>query len=615
MDSPGADVNTQEKTKGWPPPPGYYSIDEEIARDREEQKRGGEGLGPPLPPPDYQFVGKISVERQREMLRDWEQAEAESKAEEAHRSTAGGNNQVFQVSGSPCEGKTGRGHNGAVTPRPVWGVPVLVPRKRAIPAFPLASLPPSIQGWAEAVSENSQTPVDLAAIMGLVATSIAVAKKVEVQPVLDNPEYIEPAVIWGCVPLPPGERKTFVVEQAKLPFELHLSEWGNKNGASVEFARQQLSALVKRKAHLIDKLAKAKPEEQKELEKQLREAVGKVYELESSGSTVAPRFLTDDVTPERLAVLMSKHGGRIGILTDEGGCFDHFAGIYNKQPNLDVYLHGHSGGTIRRDRQKDGEEIYVPKAALTIGVSPQPQVISGMNSKGRLLGRGLLARFSWALPESNLGNRNWKPKAIPEKVKKRYVKKITDLINWCPGGVRRVTLSKRAYGIWIDKAEEIEKELGNDGKLSSYGIQSWAAKLPGLIARYALLLHAILANGEDTISRETMAHAANIGIYLVRHAIGAFRLIRLDGATEDAYRLQAWIINKAREGKSVFGRSQAQLSHKGRFPAVSDIDPALAILTDRQVCRPRPTEPVGPGRPPVWYEINPALRETREGDA
>jgi hypothetical protein len=67
------------------------------------------------------------------------------------------NSQVSQVSGS-----------GAKDPPP-WGEPVLIDRVEDVPAFPVACLPAKVGDWALAVAENSQTPPDLAAMMGLSA--------------------------------------------------------------------------------------------------------------------------------------------------------------------------------------------------------------------------------------------------------------------------------------------------------------------------------------------------------------------------------------------------------------------------------------------------------------
>ena len=55
----------------------------------------------------------------------------------------------------------------------------------------------------------------------------------------------------------------------------------------------------------------------------------------------APRRLTSDVTPERLAGLMAENGGRIALVSAEGGPFKIMAGQYSSNGGpaiLDTYL-------------------------------------------------------------------------------------------------------------------------------------------------------------------------------------------------------------------------------------------------------------------------------------
>lgn len=486
-----------------------------------------------------------------------------------------------------------------------WGDPVLVDDPGEVPAFPVESLPAATGEWAAAVAENSQTPVDLAAMLSLSALAVAVAKKAVIQPYDQNPDYTEPANLWTCTPLPPANRKTFVVNMARRPFDAFLSAWRKEHGREHAIKCQERAALEKRRGQLTDRLAKAEDDEDyRETKAELETCIDQLGEID----TYVPRFFADDVTPERLVVLMSQHGGRISILSDEGGCFDHFAGLYNKRPNIDVYMHSHSGGTIYRDRQTDGEEVCVEQAALTLGLSPQPQVIEQMTSKDRLQGRGILARFLWSFPKSTLGVRDWTPQPIPNGAKVPYAQTILALLAWSPESPLRVKLSAGAFRLWIEAARGFELQLAEGGALSSPGIQEWAGKLPGAIARVALLLHMTLSGKQKlVVGPETMARAIAIGEYLVPHARAAFKILRTDPATDAARVLQQWIINRAAEGESTFTKSQAQQNHKSRFPNVSDMDKPLQILVDRQVCRPTRSETKGPGRPSAWYEINPAL--------
>jgi len=93
-----------------------------------------------------------------------------------------------------------------------------------------------------------------------------------------------------------------------------------------------------------------------------------------------------------LLLLASKNGERLAILSDEGGFFDILA-----------------GAPVRVDR-KSGEPIFLTNPLLTIGLSPQPAVLSGLAEIPVFRGRGLLARFLFGLPPSNLGYRHHEPR-------------------------------------------------------------------------------------------------------------------------------------------------------------------------------------------------------------
>jgi hypothetical protein len=490
---------------------------------------------------------------------------------------------------------------------PPWGELVLVEPTEDGPPYPVDRLPGAVGPWVRGVATNSQTPPDLPAMIVKSALATALAKKAVIQPYPDNPDYTEPANVWTCTPMPSGNRKTFVVEEARAPFYDFLKEFREERRFAIAANQEAAEAQKKRKDALVDKLALEDPgsEKYEKVKAQLEDCLRKAAGID----TYVPRYFADDVTPERLAELMDQHKGRIAVLSDEGVVFDHFSGIYSKRPNLDVYLKGHCGSTLNRDRQGGGAEIEVERPALTLGISPQPQVIQGLSDKDRLQGRGLLARFLWSFPRSLMGERDCEPDPIPRKYKQQYAALIGRLLAWDPKAPVVVVPEPDAYELWLERTRGVEGQLGEGGPLGVVGIQEWAAKLSGAIARIALLFHCVLEKDPARpLAKDTMARALAVGEYLVPHARIAFKVLRTDPQAEGARVLQGWILRRVRQGEMRFTRSSAQQNHKARFPNVSDVDRPLRILMDRQVCRPAPVERTGPGQPPVWYEVNPALK-------
>ena len=118
-----------------------------------------------------------------------------------------------------------------------------------------------------------------------------------------------------------------------------------------------------------------------------------------------PRLVADDVTPEAAASLLAEQGGRLAIISAEGGIFDIIAGRYSGNvPNMDLWLKGHSGDPMKVDRKGRPPE-YVRRPALTLGLMIQPAVLSAIAANRQFRGRGFLARILYAYPVSKVGHR------------------------------------------------------------------------------------------------------------------------------------------------------------------------------------------------------------------
>src|SRR5215217_1597532 len=206
-----------------------------------------------------------------------------------------------------------------------------------------------------------------------------------------------------------------------------------------------------------------------------------------------PRVLVDDASPERLTTLLADQGGRIALMSPEGGVFDMMAGRYSQGvPNLDVYLKGHAGDALRVDRVGRPSD-YIQNPALTIGLAVQPEVLQGLANKPGLRGRGLLGRFLYAMPRDTLGKRTIRPKAVPWQVEGAYNARVTKLLELSPSlpeeerQVKTLRLQPEAQEEMERLLEWIEPKLAEDGEFGD--MTDWAGKLAGAVARIAGILH------------------------------------------------------------------------------------------------------------------------------
>jgi replicative DNA helicase len=336
-----------------------------------------------------------------------------------------------------------------------------------------------------------------------------------------------------------------------------------------------------------------------------------------------PRLLADDTTAEALASLMADQGGRIALLSAEGGPFDAMAGRYQGGGvYLDPYLKGHAGDELRIDRKGRGAE-YVERPALTVGLAVQPDVLRKLPDHPGFRGRGLLARFLYALPVNTVGSRTIAPPAVPEEIAERYRVDLYALARSLldereaaklVGSEDPIVLTLTApAAVRLTEFEaEIEPRLHpHHGDLAH--IADWASKLVGAVARIAGLLHlaARLRDGWALpVNDATITDAVTIGRYLTDHALAVFDLMGgADPTLDDARYLLAWI---ERTGAKAFTRRELFTAlPRGRFAKVDALDPPLALLVEHSYLRllPPPERSAGPGRPASpGFEVNPLWR-------
>jgi hypothetical protein len=233
----------------------------------------------------------------------------------------------------------------------------------------------------------------------------------------------------------------------------------------------------------------------------------------------------------------------------------------------------------------------------------QPAVIVGLAEKAAFRGRGLLARFLYAAPESWIGQRIIAPEPVSGATREAFrqtVRALADL-----EGEHVLGLTADASAAFEQWEAEIEAMLGDGGQMEL--MRDWGAKLAGATLRLAAVLHCVEREPAERMDAETIAAAVEVARYLIPHAelVLNMMLANEETADDDARYVLRWI---ERHGRREFTKTEAQHHGKRRFPKADDIDPALAELARRAYIRSKPSEATGPGRPPSpSYEVNPAV--------
>ena len=434
----------------------------------------------------------------------------------------------------------------------------------------------------------------MAGVIGLGVLAVCLQGKFEVE---GNPGYFEPLSLYTVVIASPGERKSGVMRGMTQVLYDYERAYNEAHAEEVRANQRQREALTRKMDSLREQLRK-KEDDLAELE--LGELEGQLEELPE----LAPvRFFADDCSSEALTSLMAKNRGVFSVLSAEGGIFDILSGRYTSKVNLDVWLKGHCGDPIRVDRMGRDTE-YIPHPALSAIMTIQPSVLDEIMDNDTMNGRGLIARFLYACPPSQIGRRVFCAPAIPYEIQQDYRELICDLMD-IPMGERpqRLTLSAQATERVSAYFREHERFLAGEGQ----AISDWAAKYIGAILRIAGIIHVVepLEPGTE-IQVQTVERAIAIGRYFLAHSQYAYSMMGTDLTIKKA----RFVLTKLYRGKiGSIKRSELLRMCRGRFfRKVEDILPTLELLEGHNYIRLE--EPVRglQGRPPDWkVVVNPAL--------
>jgi hypothetical protein len=238
----------------------------------------------------------------------------------------------------------------------------------------------------------------------------------------------------------------------------------------------------------------------------------------------------------------------------------------------------------------------------------QPVVIQNMGNKKAYSGNGLLERFLFVLPKSNLGFRTHDTPPVPTRIREAYEKQIESLLDIQGSGIKGqrqskvLSLADDTLAEWRQFQLAVEAELRPDGRLSS--CQGWGGKISGFALRIAGLLHLAEHHLDNhIISANTMRSALQIAALLKDHALAAFGLMGIDQSTADAKEIWRWVET---QGKGSFTRTDltSSMRHK-KFGKAERLNKALDVLIERNLVsqpRKRPTR-----KPTLVYHVNPKL--------
>lgn len=504
-----------------------------------------------------------------------------------------------------------------------WPPPV--PLSARLPAFPVDLLPGVLGEFVQAVARSTQTPPDLAAYTGLATLSAATRGRWEI---VVRPGWIEQTALYLAALSDSGSRKTAVVREVTRPLlDAEKAIRAERRHAYLEDAA---AYRIREKRAQAAESAAAKPAATPDDE---AAACALAAELGQRRRPTAFRALADDVTPEKLAMLMDDQDGPMAVLSAEGGLLGTLAGRYSDTANVDLVLKAYDCEPVRVDRiTRDDLEIERPFLAL--GLIVQPDVIAEATKVRAFIERGLLPRFQFALPRTTVGTRALHSPDVPAAAVKAWDACVRAVLDAATEDVldaateegprRTIHLDADASTVLDELRAELEPRLHPElGDLAR--VAAWASKLPGALVRVAALFALADDAGTEWLRAEHMRAAVGLAPYLVAHACAC---LALDDQRRDARQVAvlAWVGRRASPqspqsrgagnsgdyGDAFTTRDAWQALRGQKWAETSThVQAVLDELDEMGWLRRRPDPPrKGAGRPPSpVYDVNPAVHD------
>jgi replicative DNA helicase len=465
--------------------------------------------------------------------------------------------------------------------------------------IPCSLLPGTFGEFASALSNAMETPTALATMITLGSLSTAASCKFEVQV---QEGWKEPLNIFTLIALEPGSRKSPVFSSCLAPIQAWDLE--QREIKKTEIRRQQAERL--NQEELIQKIRREAVRQKDDLERRI--LFDKVQQLTDELQEIEayPATFTTDATPEALSQKIAEQGGRFAVLSDEAGILEVMNGLYSEgKANLDIYLKGWDGGAIRIDRKGSSLDC---NPYLSVVLAIQPKIVFNLGKKNALQGNGLMERFLWVIPRSNLGERSNRTRAVPPELIEAYSVAIKCILS-LPNENRLLRLSIEANNEFLNFRDCIESQIGKGKELCE--IAGWASKLPGQAVRIAGLLHIgeYGSNCPTEISRSTLMIALELAALLRSHALVAFAAMCGDSVEYAARKLLEYVYHFE---DNKFSATELRKRVKNAQALKGDkLADAVKELVSRGYLRQWEGERPKKGKPISWLQLNASLSSTK----
>ncbi|KPM55681.1 hypothetical protein ACG83_10370 [Frankia sp. R43] len=337
---------------------------------------------------------------------------------------------------------------------------------------------------ATAVAAAYQFPVDLAALAALGVLSAASRGRWRVRLA---PTWTESLALYTLGVAETGTRKSAVLNTVSAPLlardrELDRETMAARVQAQVdrEIATRRRDAVLRAAPHGTDA----------ERTEAIKEAGALQRRIDAIGEPRQVDLWFAGATPEGLAARFADQGG-VGAHLGDGELLADVAversGAW-AWAGLDILLKAYNGDPLRISRAGK-PTVHLAEAFLALVMLAQPETVAEAVRHPEFLGRGLIARFLFAVAPPVVGTRGVDIQEVPDEITAEWDRTVRGVLDVALAAetVTELELTLEAdLEFTVFQAEwepRLHPETGNLAVISA-----WASKYPGTVARIAALL-------------------------------------------------------------------------------------------------------------------------------
>ena len=387
--------------------------------------------------------------------------------------------------------------------------------------FPLGALPDAFRPWVADVADRMQCPADFVAVPMLVGAASLVARRVAIRPkVLDD--WKGRGNLWAMLVGRPGFMKSPAMLQALEPLErLEARAAAAFNAEAAQYRARALADELR--ADEGKKAARASLKRN-----QSADVSHLLADPEGEAEPVRPRYIVNDLTYEKLGVVLSENpDGVLSVRDEMRGLLLHLA-REEQAPARAFYLQAWSGGRYTFDRIGRGT-ITVADARLSIVGCIQPGPLSDLVRQVRrgAADDGMLDRFLIAWPDSPGEWRN--VDRIADSPAKRAAWSVFDRLDALDATALPATADTdpdgQAHGLPYLRFSEAGREAFGDWRedfersiraADSEGLEGALSKFRHHVPALALALH-VIDGGAGPVSLTATLRALALAEYFESH--------------------------------------------------------------------------------------------------